>query len=169
MDRATLDQVFLECSIDRLRMYASRIHACLGKLDDRQVWLRGSESENAIGNLVLHLCGNLRQWIVAGVGTAQDRRDRSSEFAAREGASRDELVRGLQEAVDDALATLAQVTAERLLERVKIQGYDVTVMEDIYHVVEHFSGHTGQIVFATKAITGAGLGFYKHLDSGGAA
>ena len=169
MDEATLDRVFVDYSVKKLRQQSSRIQDCLSRLDDGQVWLRGSQSENAVGNLVLHLCGNVRQWIVSGVGDAPDQRVREHEFSARGDIAVAELSRRLEQTIDDATHVLAGVTPDRLLEAVTIQGYEVTVMECIYHVVEHFSGHAGQIVFATKALTGADLGFHTHLRVTGAA
>ncbi|MGA2330074.1 MAG: DUF1572 family protein [Bryobacteraceae bacterium] len=87
----TLDRIFLDCSLRRVGQFASRIDDCLGRLNDAQVWFRGGESQNAVGSLVLHLAGNLRQWIVSGVGGAPDVRDRDAEFAARSGAGVEEL------------------------------------------------------------------------------
>ena len=112
---------------------------------------------------VLHLSGNVRQWIVAGVGGRVDTRQRDAEFAASGGGSGAELAARLKEAVEEAAGVLAELTPERLGERIVVQHYDVAVLEAIYHVVEHFSGHTGQIIFATKMLTGADLGFYRHL------
>jgi uncharacterized damage-inducible protein DinB len=160
---APLDRLFVDCSTEQLRKYTERIATCLAKLDDSQIWLRGSESENAVGNLVLHLCGNVRQWIVCGVGQRPDTRDRDAEFNARGGVPAAELMNRLRQTVEEAAAVIEGATAERLAEPVTIQGYDVTVLEAIYHVVEHFSHHTGQVLFATKALTGADLGFYRHL------
>jgi uncharacterized damage-inducible protein DinB len=164
----TLDRIFLDYSIQKLRQFESRIAACLEKLSAEQIWARGAEQENAVGNLVLHLSGNARQWIVSGVGADPDIRDRDSEFAARGGQTAADLMRLLHTTVDDAARVLARVTAGRLSERIVIQGYDVSVMEAIYHVVEHFSGHTGQIIFATKMLTGEDLGFYRHLRTAAA-
>lgn len=159
-----LDREFLDYSAKKLRQLETRIEICLKKLNRQQVWMRGSEQENAVGNLVLHLCGNVRQWIVAGVGGAPDRRDRDAEFAARGEQTAEDLIAALRAAVEEACAVLARVSGgERLLERIVVQNYDVSVMEAIYHVVEHFSGHTGQIIFATKALTSEDLGFYSHL------
>jgi uncharacterized damage-inducible protein DinB len=165
---ANLDRLFLDCSAGRLLQIASRIETCLASLDQRQAWMRGGENQNAVGNLVLHLCGNVRQWIVSGVGGRPDIRDRDSEFAAREGLAPDELARRLHETVEEAAAVLSGVTAERLAERVVIQQYEISVLEAIYHVVEHFSMHAGQIIFATKMSTGRDLGFYAHLNSAAA-
>ena len=152
----------------RLELSLSRIEACLGKLTEEQVWARGSENENAIGNLVLHLAGNVRQWIVAGVGGAPDTRQRDGEFSARGGNSIPELKERLRGIVTEAAAVIVATTPERLAERVTIQKYDVSVLEAIYHVVEHFSLHMGQIVFATKMMTGSDMGFYAHLRSSAA-
>jgi uncharacterized damage-inducible protein DinB len=160
----TLDRVFLDCSARRLSQLGSRIEDCLGRLNDSQVWFRGGENQNAVGNLVLHLAGNVRQWIVSGVGGAPDVRDRDAEFAATGDAGVEELRERLGATVREAGAVLADIPPARLTERVRIQGYDVTVLEAIYHVVEHFAEHTGQIIFATKAATGDDLGYYAHLS-----
>src|ERR1019366_6754412 len=150
-----LHRLFLDCSVRRLELSFSRIEACLGKLSEEQVWARGSENENAVGNLVLHLAGNVRQWIVAGVGGAADIRERDGEFSARGGSSIPEWQERLRGIAAEAAAAITAVTPERLAERVVIQKYDVSVLEGIYHVVEHFSLHTGQIIFATKMMTGS--------------
>lgn len=159
-----LTQEFLRCSSTRLREQTGRIESCVAKLTPEQVWARGNANENAIGNLVLHLCGNVRQWIIAGVGGAPDRRERDAEFAARGGMAPAELMEKLRATVDEASAVIDAVTAERLAEKLSIQGYHETGLAAIYHVVEHFSGHTGQIIFATKMLTGDDLGFYRHLS-----
>jgi uncharacterized damage-inducible protein DinB len=164
-----LDRLFLDCSVSQLRKYTERIAVCLGKLDEEQIWMRGGERENAAGNLVLHLCGNVRQWIVSGVGAQPDTRDRDAEFAARSGLAPGDLAAKLRATVEEACSVIERMTPERLAERIVVQGYGVTVLEAIYHVVEHFSHHTGQIIFLTKALTGEDLGFYRHLSGRGAA
>ena len=164
----TLDRMFVDFSAKKLRQMAERIETCLGKLTLDQIWARGSEQENAVGNLVLHLCGNVRQWIVAGVGGAPDLRARDAEFVARGGTSSADLSARLRGTVEEAAAVIERVPAARLPERIVVQGYDVSVMEAIYHVVEHFSGHTGQIIFATKMLTSEDLGFYRHLSKAAA-
>jgi uncharacterized damage-inducible protein DinB len=153
----------LEFSANKLLQMNSRIESCLENLSDEQVWARGHETENAIGNLVLHLCGNVRQWIVAGAGGQADTRNRDAEFEARGGIMVGELSKRLRETVAEAVTVIRAISPERLTERLVIQNYDVSVIGAILHVVEHFSGHTGQIIFATKMLTGADLGFYRHL------
>src|ERR1700753_1840363 len=145
MDAAS--RIFIDHSVRQLKTLAGRIEVCLGRLSEEQVWMRGGENENAAGNLVLHLCGNVRQWIVSGVGGAADIRQRDAEFAARENQSIAGLKEKLTSAVNDTVATLEAVTDERLIERITVQKREQTVLEAIYHVVEHFSMHTGQIIF----------------------
>jgi uncharacterized damage-inducible protein DinB len=162
MDSAA--HLFLEYSVRKLRQLNTRIEDCLGRLDDNQVWARGSANENAVGNLVLHLSGNVRQWIVAGVGGQPDIRRRDTEFAAQGGLAAPSLAQELHGTVEEAAAAIEKLAPESLAARLTIQGYDVTVLEAIYAVVEHFSGHTGQIVYATKMLTGEDLGYYKYLN-----
>lgn len=158
-----LDRLFLDCSVRRLRQSMDRIEKCVARLGEDQIWSREHESENAVGNLLLHLAGNLRQWIIAGVGATPDTRDRDSEFNARSGPGKSDLVGNLRAAVEEACKVIEPLTAERLAAVIRVQKYDVSVLEAIYHVVEHFAQHTGQIIFATKLLTGEELGFYTHL------
>jgi MFS family permease/uncharacterized damage-inducible protein DinB len=155
------EEIFLKFSADKLTELLGRIETCLAKLTPEQIWTRGADNENAVGNLVLHLAGNVRQWIVCGVGGAEDHRDRDTEFDAR--FAPDALDK-LRTTVAEAVAVLAALPHAKLADRKPIQKYyDVTLLEAIYHVVEHFSMHTGQIIFATKLLTGDDLGFYGHL------
>ncbi len=154
---------FLKYSTGKLNQYESRIETCLDKLTSEQIWTRGAEKQNAVGNLVLHLCGNLGQWILSGVGGAPDHRDRDAEFAARGDVSAGELKLRIRERVKETVAVIAALTPEQLVERTVVQGYDVSKLHAVYHVVSHFSEHAGQIVFATKLFTSDDLGFYRHL------
>ena len=160
----TIGTDFLNCSAEKLAELCRRIETCLGKLSPDQVWMRGTENQNAVGNLVLHLTGNVKQWILSGIGGAPDARIRDEEFAARGGMEPEELGHRLRETVDAAVVIFRSLPHERLAERTTIQGYDVTVLKSILHVVEHFSGHTAQIIFITKMVTGEDLGFYSYLS-----
>jgi uncharacterized damage-inducible protein DinB len=131
------------------------------------LWARDSENENAVGNLLLHLEGNVRQWILSGIGGVSDARDRPSEFSARSGASASMLLTNLGAAVHDALNVIRTLPHQRLAEAVTIQGYDTSVLSAIFHVVEHFSGHTYQIILLTKRATREDLGFYGYLSRTG--
>lgn len=160
----TATENFLSFSALKLRQLAGRIEACLAMLDEDQFWLRSGAHANSVGNLVLHLAGNVRQWIVHGVGGAPDARQRDAEFAAEGGISKSEAWKALERTVDEALIVIESLPPQRLTQRVLPQNYDVTVLEAIYHAVEHFAQHTGQIIFVTKQITERDLGFYRHLS-----
>jgi hypothetical protein len=160
----TMESEFVRFSAARLETLCGRIETCVAKLTPEQVWMRHSENENAVGNLLLHLAGNVRQWILSGVGGAADTRERHREFAARDPLPVAELTARLRATVEEALGVIRGLPAGALMERVTVQGHDVTKMEAIYTVVEHFSGHAFQIIFATKLLTGEDLGFYAHLN-----
>jgi len=159
-----IEQDFLKYSADKLEQLSGRIQDCLGRLSSDQIWLRRSDNENAVGNLVLHLCGNLSQWIGSGVAGKPDTRERDAEFAARGAVTAADLAERLRRTVAETMATIRTVPAERLSDKIMVQKYDVTVLYAIYHVVEHFAQHTGQIIFATKLLTGQDLGYYNHLN-----
>jgi uncharacterized damage-inducible protein DinB len=160
----TIETNFLNYSAEKLDQLAGRIETCLGKLTPEQTWMRGTENQNAVGNLVLHLSGNVRQWILTGIGGAPDHRIRDEEFSARGGQGPEALGKLLRGTVAEALVVIRSLPHDRLTEHINIQGYDVTKLEAIFHVVEHFSGHTAQIIFITKMITGQDLGFYSYLS-----
>ena len=161
---ATAGAEFVQVSAAQLRASLGRIETCVGKLTETQVWQRHSENENAVGNLLLHLSGNVRQWIICGVGGAAGGRDRDAEFSARAGPGKAELLHVLRQTVEEAVGVIESVEPARLVGRISVQGYDVTVLGAIYHVVEHFCGHAFQIILLTKFLTGQDLGFYAHLS-----
>ena len=155
--------------LERSRLYLTgellpRIRAAVERLPEDDVWWRPNEASNSVGNLLLHLSGNVRQWIVSGVGGDVDDRRRQEEFNAVEGADANALMDRLTRTVDDAAAVLSSLPAERLLESVSVQGRTVSVLEAIYHCVEHFSMHTGQILYIVKLRSGEDLGFYELVD-----
>ena len=160
-----LARAFLDASRHYLRHdYLPRIEGCLDRLSEEDLWWRPNEASNSVGNLILHLAGNIRQWIVHGVGGGEDVRDRPAEFEARGPMPAAPLRARLRDALDAVDAVLGGLTAGDLLETRRIQGLDVTVLQAVYHVVEHFSMHTGQILYVTKLRTGQDLGFYRIQD-----
>jgi len=138
-----------------------RIEKCLEKLNDEAVWRRANSESNSIGNLLLHLSGNVRQWIVSGIGGAPDHRIRQQEFDERSKIPPVELLSKLESAVREADEVLANLDPASLLERRKIQGREVTLLYALLHVVEHFSMHAGQIILSTKIILAQDLEFYE--------
>ena len=149
------------------REYPTKIQRCLDVLPADALWRRDDASENSIGNLLLHLSGNVRQWIVSGVGGALDTRRRSTEFEARDGDGALALMTGLRDTLQEADAVLSSLEARSLGEARRIQGRDVNVLDAVYHVVEHFSMHTGQIILLTKRYAPGRVQFYE--DAGGLA
>jgi uncharacterized damage-inducible protein DinB len=163
----TVEEDFLTSAADTLAENLDRIETCLTELPPQSIWARDSENENAVGNLLLHLEGNVRQWILSGIGTASDERDRQSEFSARTGANASVLFAKLRDTVGEAAALIRSLPHRRLAEEVSIQGYHTTVLAAVFHVVEHFSGHTYQIILLTKHFTRKDLGFYSYLNATG--
>ena len=163
MPAQALSAEFIRVSRHELQQRLLRVEYCLQKLTLEQIWSREHEIENSVGNLVLHLCGNIRQWIISGVAGAPDNRDRDAEFARREPVGAEKLARRLRETVEEADEILAGLTPDALLGKRKIQVYNLTVLNAVYHVVEHFGEHTGQIMWATKRMLGEDLNFYGYL------
>jgi len=137
----------------------------LDQLTDEQLWQRAADDRNSIGNLMLHLSGNVRQWIVAGIGGAGDIRDRPAEFAERGPISKDVLLARLVEVIGEAEAVLAAVTPADLVRVRAIQGYEVTGLRAIFSSVTHFRGHTQEIVHMTRDFLGGAYRFLPHRDA----
>ncbi len=144
--------------------YLPKLRHVLRDITPADLWWRPNATSNSIANLLLHLDGNVRQWIVAGVGGAADGRDRDAEFLASGGASARTLLARLTRTLREVDAVLARIDPETLLAPRIIQGYHVTVLQAVYHVVEHFSGHTGQILYIAKLRLERDLALYTHLD-----
>jgi uncharacterized damage-inducible protein DinB len=159
----SVESLFLQYSAEKLKQFTDRIEICLKTLTEDQIWARGGENENAVGNLTLHLTGNVRQWIISSLGNNPTKRDRDGEFSARCGQSSSELATALRDTVEQALQIIAGLDTDQLTHTYEIQNSRVSGVEVVYHVVEHFAQHTGQIIFATKMLAGNDLGFYRHL------
>ncbi len=155
--------MFLDFSCRKLKQMSDSIETCLDALTDAQIWARANESSNSIGNLVLHLAGNIRQWIVSGAGGALNVRQRDIEFATRQ-LERAELVQIFRKSVEDSLGTMRTLPHSRLMDSLEIQGFRLTALEAIYHAVEHFSGHAFQIILLAKAYRDQPFDFYANLS-----
>jgi len=166
-DAATL---FLDHSRKKLfGEWWPRLRSTVEGLSEEQLWWRPNEASNSIGNLLLHLNGNVRQWLVASFNREEDRRNRPAEFAEKAGRPASEVLARLAATMDEAAAVLGALTDEDLLTPMEIQGYHVTGLVAVYQVVEHFGLHYGQIVYIIKALEGKDLGFYKELSKTGRA
>ncbi|MGA7340810.1 MAG: DUF1572 family protein [Terracidiphilus sp.] len=167
---AELAALFLAFSRNKLLgQYWPRLKEAVSALTDEQVWWRPNEASNSIGNLILHLNGNVGQWLVASFNRDQDRRDRPAEFAAHGGLKATELLERLGATLAEAGNVLDRLSVEDLLAPYEIQGYNVRGLDAVYQVVEHFGLHYGQIVYIAKNLTGKDLGFYRELGKTGRA
>ena len=131
-----------------------RIKHCLDQLTDEQVWLRPGPGQNSIANLLLHLAGNLRQWIIVGLGGGEDRRDRPREFTADSGIPKQQLIAALEATVREARELLLRQSAAELTRIRHIQEWDVSGLTAIFDSVPHFRGHTQEIIFRTRLLLG---------------
>ena len=158
--------------IDRARSlltdeYRIKLRRTIESLPAEALWWRPNDHSNSVANLLLHLEGNVRQWIVAGVGGSPDTRNRASEFAAREGATKEELLARVEKTLDQADTVLARLNPNRLDERLEVQDRNITVLDAVYQVVQHFALHLGQIILVAKAEVPGAVKFYE--DAGGKA
>jgi hypothetical protein len=156
-DDQRVTAIFLDVSCRRLGQMTEYLVACVKKLSDEQVWQRGGAHENAVGNLVLHLCGNARQWVIHGVGGTADVRVRDVEFSADGGMTGAELIALFETTMGEVKAVIAATPAERMMERTTPHGDDVSVLEAIYQMVGHVHQHVGQIIVLTKKMLGTDL------------
>ena len=134
--------------------YLPKIERCLEVLSDEDVWWRANEGSNSIGNLLLHLEGSTRAWIAGVAGGISSARDRQQEFDEREHIPRAELMSRLRRTLTEADGVLARLAVEGLAERRQARDEEVTVLFAVYHAVEHFSMHTGQIIMLAKMRAG---------------
>lgn len=154
MSQADLTRL-MNAEFDHLLNEAMRkIRHCLGQLSDDQIWQQPGPEQNSVANLVLHLAGNLQQWCVAGIQRLDDDRDRASEFSASTGATALELQQKLERVVEDAQRVIRDLDERTLRESRCIQGFDVSVLQVLFHTVPHFVGHTHQIIQVTRLVLG---------------
>jgi hypothetical protein len=168
MTPETTAALFLDFSRDKLfRQYWPRLQRCVTSLSDEQIWWRPNEASNSVGNLLLHLNGNVTQWLIAAFTSLPDTRDRPAEFAERDAVPRSDLLGRLASTMSHADQVLAGLTESDLLRTLHIQGYTMTGLGAVYQVVEHFGLHYGQISYITKQLRGEDLGFYSQLNQTG--
>ncbi len=145
-----------------LQLYWPRIEACVRDLSPEQIWWRANPASNSVGNLMLHLEGNVRQWIISGLGGAPNQRKRDAEFSERGPIPRRTILSRLRKVVREACLVMRGLDEQDLLRTYSIQGFRVTGTRAVFTVAEHFSHHTGQIILLTKLLGGKDLKF-THL------
>jgi uncharacterized damage-inducible protein DinB len=140
-----------------------RILKCIDQLETGQIWWRPNESSNSIGNLVLHLCGNVSQWIYTGLGGYADNRTRQAEFDERTNIDKSTLSALLVNTMEKIKPVISNLPEDELLRKRAVQTFEETGLAILVHVTEHFSYHTGQIAYITKMLSGRQLGFYEGI------
>lgn len=161
---SALHQQFIKDSLFRFGEHLPRIQNCLERLSEEEIWRSPNASSNSIGNLILHLSGNIKQYLISGLGGAPDDRQRDKEFEIQNQLTKQDLLQGLQNIVELAAKEIAACNEEQLIHIHHIQGFKLSGCDAIIHVIEHFSYHTGQIALLTKWLRNEDLGFYEGLD-----
>ncbi|MFN8265449.1 MAG: DinB family protein [Chitinophagaceae bacterium] len=159
-----MKQEFINDSIQHLNEYTQRIETCLQLLTEEQVWQKPNEASNSVANLILHLCGNMTQYVLSSLGGEPDNRERDKEFSAEGGYTKEQLLSRLSTVVTKVITVVEQQEKASLLKTRSVQGFTKTGLSIILHITEHYSYHTGQIALLTKLMTNQDLGFYKGLD-----
>jgi uncharacterized damage-inducible protein DinB len=151
----------------RLQENVPRIQKCFAQLKHKEIWYSPNQQSNSIGHLILHLCGNITQYIQASLGGEQDKRERDLEFSSSEKLSAEALLEKLKTVVNKAELIILKCSETELLKERKVQAFNLSGIGVIIHVVEHFSYHTGQIAYYTKELKNKDLQFYEGLDLDG--
>jgi uncharacterized damage-inducible protein DinB len=162
--RKLFDALIRECRRRLMDESFPRIRKCLAELSEDELWLRPNEQSNSVGNLVLHLCGNVGQYVLSGLGGAPDHRERPKEFSERGPLPRVELLARLDRTMEEAGKVLDRLDPTAILDKQTVQGFEYDGVGILVHVVEHFSYHTGQIAYFVKARKGIDLGFYRGVN-----
>jgi len=155
---------FIDQCLFRISESTAKLTTCLDELEEVEIWKRPNPHSNAVGNIILHLCGNIRQYAISSLGNTEDMRERDKEFSAVSGYSKSELIKKLITTVEEAKNIIQNTDSSELLRKRKVQGFYHSGIGIIIHVTEHYSYHTGQIIFWTKLLKDKDMGFYSGID-----
>ena len=160
----SFNNIFLTQSSKYILLNVPRIKICLDKISEDEAWWSPNSSTNSIANLIIHISGNIQQYIISGLGGKPDTRKRDKEFSTKGGMDTLTLLSLIDSTANEAADIIRNLNANTLEESFSLQGYRMTGLEGIIHVTEHFSYHTGQIALITKMIANQSLGFYADRD-----
>lgn len=155
---------FLENSVYRIDESTRMNKISLKSIEESNIWRRPNESSNSIGNQIMHICGNMKQYIIASLGGMHDQRNRDAEFSIKNGFTSVQLLQKLEDTVHQAKNVLKSCSKSQLLKKREVQGFDLSGIGIVIHAVEHYSYHTGQIAFWAKMLVNKDLGFYDGRD-----
>jgi len=155
---------FIDQSVYRIDENTSKIIKCIDLLSEDEIWHKPNASANSIANLIIHICGNIRQYAISSLNYTEDKRERELEFTTNGGLHKEKLLQELNQTIDDAKEAIKNIPEEKLLKTRSVQGFNFSAVGIIIHVTEHYSYHTGQIALITKLIKNQDLGFYAGID-----
>lgn len=164
MDQDTLSAMTRIAERHFLEVGLHRVDLCLGQLTEDQVWYRPNGSSNSVGIILTHVVGNITQYVISGLGHVPDTRKRDREFDDSLHRSKSDLRQSMSTTVRDAISVLRQLTPLDVRKEYRIQGFSLSLLEVVVHVIEHFSYHIGQIAYITKMLTDRPTGFYAGVD-----
>jgi len=147
-----------------MELNTPRIEKALAELTEAEIWQRPNPQSNSVGNLLLHLSGNITQYILSSLGGLPDHRVRDEEFAAKGGSSKAELLDKLRNTVNQATQIIRTSSREEMLRKRVVQGFEMSGIAIAVHVCEHYSYHTGQIAFWVKLLKNKGLNYYAGVN-----
>lgn len=159
-----LREEFVQNALYRLDESTRMNRISLDQLSEEEVWKRPNAALNSVGNLILHLCGNITQYVISSLGQTEDTRNRELEFTTESGFTKSELLERLQDTVENAKRVINDAPVEQLVRKRDVQGFYFSGLGVVLHAVEHYSYHTGQIAFWTKQLKNTDLGFYDGMD-----
>ena len=164
MDSKEFISEFIHHSLYRIEENTKRVNVCIHELSETEIWNRPNKNSNSVGNLILHLCGNITQYIISSLGKTEDKRQRDKEFSTENGYFKNDLLEKLNTTISKATNIIQNASEEELFRKRNVQGYFYSGIGIIVHVTEHYSYHTGQIIFWTKSVKNKDLAFYKDVD-----
>ena len=159
-----LREELVENACYRMEESLRMVGICMDQLSEADIWRKPNTASNSIGNLILHLCGNITQYGIASLQNTPDERKRDAEFEATSGFTKSELLQKLKDTIEEAKKTFRTLGTEELLKKRSVQGFEFSGIGNIIHVTEHLSYHTGQIALWTKMLNNKSLGFYDGVD-----
>lgn len=151
-------------AILRINENTPRVVQCINELSEEQLWQKPNENSNSMGNLVLHMCGNITQYVISSIGGKKDERVRDEEFDTTGGYNHIELIKKLENTMQESCKIIEAMTEEEAMRVRMVQGFEFSGIGNVIHAVEHYSYHTGQIAFYTKLLKNKDLKFYGDMD-----
>lgn len=161
---STYHLAFQKQIIFRLEEKQQHLQKCFDQLTEADLWWRPNTSSNSVGNIILHLCGNIGQYILSSLGRQPDTRQRDAEFAATDGLSKSEIWQQMSMTIEAAVSVVTNTSESEMMRERMVQGFSFTGLGVALHAVEHLSYHTGQVAYLVKLLKDRQVGLYDDFD-----